>query len=133
MTEENQIDKIMNEKKLTLDDLISPSSTEEQIYKVVKEFFSIKGDTDIRTKTVLQRNMVGNVIRAIFYAKECLRFEKYDNLPKISELVKEVILENLYTLNISINGMGRKQFFSFASDKKVEEKQGVLKKLFGGQ
>jgi len=111
-----------------LDDLLNPVNSESEIYKTVKEFFSSNGDTDIRTKTIIQDLMIPKVIRAIYFARECERFEKYSNLPKVSDIVKQIILDNYYTLKISVKGKGREQFFKFASGHTTEEKESRFQK-----
>jgi len=114
-----------------LDKLIAPSDSESEVYKTVKEFFASIGDTDIRTKTILPDLMITKIIRAIYYANECARFETSDEVEKVSDIVRKTILDNYYTLKISVKGKGREQFFKFASGHSDNEKESKFKNMFG--
>lgn len=116
-----------------LDNLLKQNDEQSELNKTVKEFFKSEGETDIRTKTILSMKdnpVVQKIIRAIYYARECERFESFEYLPKITDIVHKVILDNLYTLNISVKGKGREQFFEYANKQtNADEKSGLAKFL----
>jgi hypothetical protein len=113
---------------LNLDELFKGTTSKEEEFKAVKEFFSINGDTDIRTKTIISSKLVNPIIKLIYFSVEAKKFDKYDEFEKVSDIVNKIILENLYTLNISVRGKGREQFFKFFGAYK-KEKEGVFSNL----
>lgn len=113
-------------------DLFSSLGLSDEYYKSLKEMYKTDGETDIRTKTYLNDRIVSAIIRLKVYAEECKQFDKYDNtFPKITDLVNDKLLMNLFALRISIQGKGREQFFKALIHKSEEEKKSRFAGLFG--
>lgn len=105
---------------------------EEEFYKVLKEMYKAEGETDIRMKTTIPDALVNKLIRLLFWSKEIAVFDKYDRgYPKITKLVEEIIINNLYTLRVSVKGKGREDMFSTLKNKSNPEEKSRLQRIFG--
>ncbi len=112
------------EDDVSLKDLFSTKSDDEEKYKAVKEFFSSSSNsTDLRTKTILRDNSINLILKLKLLGEECKQFEIPDSVYTIDKLVNSVLLENYFTLRISLKGEGRKQFFSVIGGDLKEEKK----------
>lgn len=114
----------------TLDSLLKPENQQSDLFKFAREMYD-----DIRTKTDIpdKNDMLMRIIKVIYYAKECERFEVTDNIPKLSELIHLVILENYYKLSISSKRKGRLEAFTFLNGTRSTESkdEGFFKRLLG--
>lgn len=127
MADEIKVDTdIQNE----LEKVFSASSQNSELFKFAKELYD-----DIRTKTDIpyRNDMLLKIIKLIYYAKECERFEVTENIPKLSDIINNIILENYYKLSISVGRKGRIEAFTFLNGTRTtEDKQdGFLKRLLG--
>ena len=113
-----------------LKDILKSADDNSEMFILMKEFFKSTGETDIRTKTEIPEKHINKIIRLKYYAEECKRYEISDEIPKISDLVDKIILENFYTLRISKKGKGREQFFSVIKGFTNQERS-LKTRLFG--
>lgn len=117
---------------LDLKDALLGVNKEEEFYKVLKEMYKAEGETDIRMKTTIPDALVNKLIRLLFWSKEIAVFDKYNrNYPKITKLVEDIIINNLYTLRVSVKGKGREDMFSTLKNKANPEEKSRLQRIFG--
>ena len=108
------------------------SNNEDEFYKALKEMYKTTGETDIRTKTTFPDALVNKIIRLIVWSKEAERFDKADrDYPKITSLIDNIIINNLYALRISAKGKGREEFFDSLKAKKSNDEKSKLQRMFG--
>ena len=119
----------MAEDDVSLKDLFSSKSDDEEKYKAVKEFFSSSSEnTDLRTKTIIRDNSINLILKLKLLGEESKQFEIKDSEYTMDKLINDILLENYFTLRISLKGEGRKQFFSVIGGDLKEEKK---RKWFG--
>ena len=117
---------------LDLKDALLGVNKEEEFYKVLKEMYKAVGETDIRMKTTIPDALVNKLVRLLFWSEEIAVFDKYDRgYPKITKLVEEIIINNLYTLRVSVKGKGREDMFSTLKNKSNPEEKSRLQRIFG--
>jgi hypothetical protein len=117
-----------------MDNLLGTNTNDDNKYKyiVAKEFYNSDNiETDIRAKTDLPNKMVMQIIKLHVFETECARFEVNKELPKVSEIVNEVILDNYYTLRISVGRAGRDEFFRFLTNGAVKPDADIKRRMFG--
>lgn len=120
------------DKRIDLDQAILGSNTQDEFYLALKEMYKVEGDTDIRTKTILPDSMINKIIKLIYWGEEAKSYDKLNpDYPKITDIINNIIIENLYSLKISAKGKGREQFFAALNAKRKEEGKEGLKGLFG--
>lgn len=117
---------------LDLKDALLGVNKEEEFYKVLKEMYKAVGETDIRMKTTIPDALVNKLVRLLFWSEEIAVFDKYDRgYPKITKLVEDIIINNLYTLRVSVKGKGREDMFSTLKNKSNHEEKSRLQRIFG--
>jgi hypothetical protein len=117
---------------LDLKDALLGVNKEEEFYKVLKEMYKAVGETDIRMKTTIPDALVNKLVRLLFWSEEIAVFDKYDRgYPKITKLVEDIIINNLYTLRVSVKGKGREDMFSTLKNKSNPEEKSRLQRIFG--
>ena len=113
----------------TLSKLFAPQTDEAEKYKAIREFFSSNStDTDLRTKTILKDQTLNLILKLKLLGEEAKQFEISESTYTIDKLINTILLENYFTLRISLKGEGRNQFFSVVGGEFKEEKK---KRFFG--
>ena len=113
----------------TLAKLFAPQTDEAEKYKAIREFFSSNStDTDLRTKTILKDQTLNLILKLKLLGEEAKQFEISESTYTIDKLINTILLENYFTLRISLKGEGRNQFFSVVGGEFKEEKK---RRFFG--
>lgn len=121
-------DKVDNEPDITLKDLMSSSTNDDQLFKFAKDLYD-----GIETKTDIPFKNINLIIKLIFFADECKRYEIDTEQESIYDIVKDTILYNYYRLNISKSRLGRKEAFTFLNGTRTKENDdsGIFKRILG--
>ncbi len=97
------------------------SGNESELYAFARSLF---GDITTKTDIPRQDDKVMQIIRIIYFAKECERFEISSTIPKLSDIVRDIILENYYKLRLSVERKSRKEAFTFLNRTLTKEDNG---------